>query len=37
MSVDWHEHGKNTAYILSEDVPNTFAIAKWANNAHHEV
>lgn len=37
MSVDWHEHGESTAYILSEDVPNTFAIAKWANKAHQRV
>lgn len=37
MSVGWHERGESTAYILSEDVPNTFAIAKWANNARHRV
>lgn len=37
MSVDWHERGKSTAYILSEGVPNTFAIAKGANNAHQRV
>lgn len=35
--MSWHEHGKSNAYILSEDVPNTFAIAKWANNACQKV
>lgn len=37
MSVDWCEHGKSTAYTLSEDVPNTFAIAEQANKAHQRV
>lgn len=37
MSVDWHEYGESITYILSEGVPNTFAIAKWANNARQRV
>ena len=37
MSVDWHEHGENTACTFSEDIPNTFVVTKWATTIYIRV